>query len=105
VTLLPHPRFRGFEQVEEAADLLADLCSVTHCLVAVDVVAVASADSDPVDVARFDEVGEDPLGGSFGDSDRFRDVTEADFWVSSETEEHLAVVGEERPTLLVGVCS
>ena len=80
---------------------MAFLGGVAHGGVGVDVVAVASAGALAFDVAGFDEVGDDALGGSFGDSDLFGDVAETDGGVALDAEEHLRVVGEEPPGFLV----
>jgi hypothetical protein len=52
--------------------------------VAVDLIAVAPPDLGPVDVAPGDQVGDDPLGGSFGNSDAFGDVTRAGVRVAGD---------------------
>jgi hypothetical protein len=87
----------GLEVVEEAADVVAELGDVAECVVAVDRVFVATADAFALDVARFDEVGEDSLGASFGDPDGFSDVAHTDGRVVGEAEQDLRVVGDERP--------
>jgi hypothetical protein len=81
---------------------LAGLGGVTHRLFTVDLVAVASADADTVDVAGFDKLADDPLSCSLGDSYGFCNVSDANVRVTSNTEEHLAVVGEKRPAMFVG---
>src|SRR5579864_6933175 len=85
------------EEIEQSADLLADLQGMTHRLFAVDVVAIAPADPVPVDVAGVDEVTDDPLCGPLRDSDRLRNVAHPDVRVTSKAEKHLAVVRQERP--------
>jgi hypothetical protein len=85
------------EEVEEAVDFDSLLGGVAHVRVGVDSVVVSSSLSLAVDVAGFDEVGEDALGGSFGDSDSFGDVPQPDVGVLGDSEQDLCVVGEEGP--------
>ena len=70
----------------------------------VDPVVVASPDPDRLEVARRDQVGEDPLGGSLGDADSFCDVADPQVGLGGDGEQHMCVVGQERPaTRFVGV--
>jgi hypothetical protein len=85
------------EQVEQRTDLVAELGAVAHRHLAVDLVAVAPADSDAVDVARFDEVGEDPLRRPLGDPDFVGDVAQTYLRILSQAQQNLCVVGDERP--------
>ena len=91
----------GVGEVEEGADFDVLLRGVAHVLVLVDAVAVAAAVALAFDVSGLDEVGEDALGGSFGDPDLLGDVAEPDVWRAGDAEEHLCVVGEEAPGALV----
>jgi len=85
------------EEIEEWPDLVLGLGGVSHCCASVDQVVVAASDSAPVDDVRVDEVCDDSLGGSFGDSDRLGDVPKPDVGVLRDAQEHLRVVREERP--------
>lgn len=76
---------------------MVGLGGVTHSDVAVDRVVTAAAVSFAFDVAGLDEVGDDALGCSFGDSDGVGDVPEAGLGVARDAEEHLSMVGEEVP--------
>ena len=76
---------------------MAVLGGVAHGGVGFDLVVVSTAGPFAYDVARFDEVGDDALGGAFGDSDALGDVTESRVWVAVEAEKDLGVVGEEPP--------
>jgi len=78
---------------------------VAHCDVSVDAVAVATADPFALDVPGFDQVGDDSLSGSLGDSDVLRDVTEPCVRFAVEEEEDLGVVREEPPRLVITVSS
>ena len=81
---------------------MAVLGGVAHGDVGVDAVAVSAADPFALDVAGFDQVGDDSLGGSLGDSHPFGDVTGSRVRVALEAEKDLGVVREEPPRL-VGV--
>ena len=85
------------EEIEEWSDLVLGLGGVSHCCASVDPVVVASSDSASVDDVRFDEVCDDSLGRSLGDSDRLGDVPEPDVGLLRDAQEHLRVVCEERP--------
>jgi hypothetical protein len=87
----------GREHVDQVADLVAELGNVAHRQVAPDRVGVAAACPRALDVAGFDEVGEDPLSRAFGDSDPVGHVAQAHVRVLGEAEEHLRVVGDEGP--------
>ena len=80
---------------------MAVLGGVPHGDVGVDAVVVSTADPFALDVAGLDEVGDDALGGSFGDSDTLGDVTESRVGIAAEAEKDLGVVGEEPPGLVV----
>lgn len=80
---------------------MAALGRVAHRDVRVDAVAIATADSFTLDVPGFDQVGHDPLSGSLGDSNVFRDVTEPCVRVAVEEEKDLGVVREEPPRLTI----
>ena len=81
------------------ADLVAVLGGVTHGYVGSDAVAVSTADPFALDVAGFDQVGDDALGGSLGDSNALGDVTESRVRIVVEAEKDLGVVREEPPRL------
>ena len=81
------------------ADLVAVLGGVTHGYVSSDAVVVTPANPFALDVAGFDQVGDDALGGSFGDPNALCDVTESRVRVAVEAEKDLGVVREEPPRL------
>ena len=89
------------EELEEGADFEAALESVAHFDGGVDRVVVSAADAGALDVAGLDEVGDDALGGAFGDADLVGDVSHAGFGVVGDAEQHLGVAGDERPGLAV----
>ena len=74
---------------------------MAHGKVRIDLVVVASPDAGALHVAGVDEVGDDGLGGTFGDPDPSRDVTSPDARVLSHADQDVPVVGEERPGWLV----
>lgn len=78
-------------------DLLPFLGWVTHVCVGIHSILVSAPVALAVDVARLDEVGEDPLCRPFGDPDLLSDVAEPDIRGSGDAEENLGVVGEEPP--------
>ena len=78
---------------------MAVLGGVTHGDVGLDAIAVSTADPFALDVAGVDQVGDDALGGSLGDSHALRDVTESRVRVVMEAEKDLGVVREEPPCL------
>lgn len=80
---------------------MPQLGDVAHGDVALDRVCVAAADPLTVDVAGLDEVGEDPLGSALCDPHPFGHIAQAHVRILGETEEHLRVVGDERPRLCV----
>ena len=88
-------------QIEKGADLDVLLRRVAHVPVLVDAVAVAATVALAFDISRIDKVGEDALGGSFGDPDLLGNVAKPDVWRAGDAEEHLRVVGEEAPGALV----
>lgn len=73
------------------------LKGVAHWQLGVQAVAVASTCAFSLEIAGVDEVGNDPLGGAFGDPDVVGDIAEARSRVARDTEEHVSVVGEKRP--------
>jgi hypothetical protein len=87
------------EESQEFADLVALLSGVAHGGVGVDAVTVSAAYSFALDVAGFDQVGDDALSRSLGDSDPVGDVTESRVRVALDAEKNLGVVREEPPGL------
>src|SRR4051794_28146370 len=65
------------QESQEFADLVAALGGVTHGDVGVDAVVVSTTGPFALHVAGFDQVGDDALGGSLGDSDALADITES----------------------------
>jgi len=82
------------------ADLVAVLGGVTHGYVGSDAVVVSAADPFAFDVAGFDQVGDDALGGSLGDSNGLGDVPESGVRAVGGAGKDLGVVREEPPRLV-----
>jgi hypothetical protein len=89
------------EELEERADCEAVLQLVAHFGARVDRVVVPAADSASFDVARFGQIGDDPLGGAFCDSDLVGDVSESCVRIVGDAEQNLRVAGYERPGLAI----
>ena len=85
------------EQRQELADVMARLRFVSHLDAAVDEVAAPSSDSLPFQVARFHEVGDDPLGGAFGDADLLGDLAQPHLGVPRNAEQDVRVICQEGP--------
>jgi hypothetical protein len=96
-------RRRGFtgalaeHERDQGGDLLVAPDRMTERQVVVDLVAVPPALPEPLDVARLFEIGHDPLHRTLGDADEIGDVAHAHLRLPGDAEEHVGVVGEERP--------
>jgi hypothetical protein len=93
------------QEVQELTDLVAVLGRVPHCDVRVDAVTVATADPLALDVPGVDQVGDDALSGSLGDTHMLSDVTQPGVRITVEAEQNLGVVREEPPRFLMVVIS
>jgi hypothetical protein len=91
---------RELEDVEQGSDILLSLGGVAQLGLWVHAVVIAPPSAFAGHVAPFDELGDDPLSRSFGDSDGLSDVAETHVAVASDREQHPCVVGDERPGLL-----
>ena len=74
-----------------------------HRSVGHDVVAVPTTLSVARQAACCFEIFHDPLHGALGDSDLIGKIAQPQLRVTSKADQHVAVVGEERPTPLVDV--
>jgi hypothetical protein len=92
----------GAQQAEELADGMLPLGGMAHTRLAIDAVAVASADSLARHVASLHEVVRDALGGTFGDAYRLRDVAHPYVGVVLDADEHLRVIREKVPAIRFG---
>ena len=85
------------EHVEEFADPVMLLGGVSQWEVKFDAVVVASSLAPCRDVSGVGKIGHDALRCTFGDADSFGDVTDAQVRFGSNRQQHVSVVGEERP--------
>lgn len=86
------------EQVDQPTDVVAVLRRVAeHRRVAINHVLVAASTTLPFDVAGFDELGQDSLGGSERDPDVVGDITQSNLGVAGYAQQDLRVVGDELP--------
>jgi hypothetical protein len=69
-----------------------------HFPLALDPIAVSTADTRLRQVARLSKLTHDLRCGSFGDPDGLGDVSQADIRVSGDAGEDVAVVGDQTPT-------
>ena len=93
---------RGCEaqSFQELADLVIGLRFVSHRAGTVHHVAASPAHALAGDEPALDEVSDDSLCRPFGDPHHLCDVAETDVGVTSDTEKHLRVIGDEPPGLL-----
>ena len=84
---------RAGEDREQVADLLVAGKCIGERQLGVDHVGVASADALAGDVAGVGELGNDAVGGSFGDPDTLTDVAQTDAGFIGYADQYLGVVG------------
>ena len=70
---------------------------MTQGQVRLDLVAIPPALALAQHVALFDQLGEDPMGGPFGDPDGGGDVPQSDSRIMSHAGKDVGVVGQEVP--------
>lgn len=85
------------QERQQVADPLLAGESVWNREVGLDRVVIATPDAPAGKVADVGELGDDPVGGALGDSDRIADLAQADAWVARDAQQHLGMVGEEGP--------
>jgi len=71
---------------------------MTQGKVGLDLVAIPPALPLAQHVALLDQLGEDPVGGAFGNPDRGGDVAQSDARIIGHADKDVGVVGEEVPT-------
>ena len=94
---LDRARDRSCHPEQQLAQGVARESGVAQVLVAVDRVLVAAADALAGEVALLDQLGDELVGGALGDADGVGDLTESGVAVLVDVDDHIAVVGEERP--------
>ena len=65
---------------------------VPHLHVTIQAIVIAPADPLAIDVPGGNQVSDDSLRCSFGDSDHLRDIADSDFWIASDAQERLGMV-------------
>jgi hypothetical protein len=85
------------KDVDKWADLEVTEQGVAKVSVAVDLVAVAATVLGPLEVPVGDQVGNDPLSGTFGDPDSLGDVARPGVGVAGDAEQRVSVVSEKKP--------
>jgi hypothetical protein len=99
-----HPLREGLllERLQEHAEQLCDRhrCQWRgpHVPLAVDSIAISTADARLRQVARLSQLADDLRCGSFCDPNGLGDVSQAGVRVSGDAGEDVAVVGDEAPT-------
>ena len=93
-------RYKAGDELEQLADAVGLFYGVAQRLVEVDLVMVATADPGSFHVAVPHEIGDDRLSGALGDPYPGGNVSTADAGVAGDADQHMAVVGEERPARL-----
>lgn len=93
-------RARGCEDGEQLADPLVTGERVREWQVGVDEVAVASTGAVARYVAGVGQLGDDAVGGSFGDADALADVAQSHTRLFGDADEDLGVISEEGPAWL-----
>jgi hypothetical protein len=63
----------------------------------VELVLVAPSDALTRQIPLRDEIRHYALRSAFSDADAFGYIAEPDFWILRDTQEHMRVVGQERP--------
>jgi hypothetical protein len=89
---------RGNQHFEQIAHLSPLDEGMTQRKLRHDLVAIPSALSLAQHVALVDELGEDPVGGAFGDPDRGGDVAQADARIMGHAGEDMGVIGQKVPS-------
>jgi hypothetical protein len=78
-------------------NLLVLLDRVPEWLVRPDVVAVATADAPPLEVAALLKVEHDALHGALGNPDEGGHVAHPDLRLARQAQQHVRVIGQKRP--------
>lgn len=90
-------RLFEFQELEESPDLVTGLSWMSHRVLVVDDVLVTTADPSSFEEPSVDEIGDDPLSGTLGDSDVCSNVAESNVRLLRDPKQYLGVVRHERP--------
>jgi hypothetical protein len=91
------------QQVDERSDVSVRFDRVPQRKLGVDLIAIPAAGADSLQVLAFLEVRDDPLDGTLGDSNQYRDLAERHLWVARDGQQDMPVVAEECPGWATGV--
>jgi hypothetical protein len=94
---------RPADRAQELADAMGLLQRMAKRAVRIDLVVIPPPPPSAPEVARLDQVGDDRLGGPFGDADLVGDVATAYGGIVGDAHHDVAVIGEERPAWLVPI--
>lgn len=97
--LTPSPQclFRRRQRIEQRFNHEVFFQRMPEWPVSVHLVVVAPADLHVGEITLVLELGDDPLRRPFGDANQSGDVSCQDVGIRGDTEEHVAVIGEEGP--------
>ena len=82
---------------EQFANPMVAIHGMAQWLIGMQPVAVPSSHPLPVEIPRFLELHHDPLRCPFGDPHRSSDVAEPDLPIPCDAQQHMRVIGQERP--------
>ncbi len=85
------------EEPEDVADRAFPADGFRERQLRLDPIAVATPVLVLHDVARIDQVGDDPVGASLGDIDRCGEVPQPYPWIPGDADQDSGMVGEEAP--------
>ncbi len=74
---------------------------MAHRSIGDDVIPVAAPLTMPREAPRSNEILHNALDGAFGDADLLGKIAQAELGVTYEADEHVTVIGEERPASFV----
>lgn len=90
------------EGIDEVGDLVVFFERVTQRMVGSDHVVVSATLFPALDAPDGLQIGEDLGGGALGDVDAFGNLLEAEIGRCADGEQHVRVIGEERPRAFGG---
>ena len=93
----PTPPVFPEQHFEQIAHLSPVDERMTQGQVRLDLVAIAPALPLAQHIALLDQLGEDPVGGAFGDPDSGGDVAQSDTRIIGHADKDVGVVGQEVP--------
>ena len=85
------------EHREDLADAMAPFDRMAQRVVGANLVGVATTLPQPLQIARFYQVADDPLGRPLGDAHPFGHIAQPDSRIAGNAQQSVSVVGQERP--------